>query len=348
MIRRVVAVSIISFSFAISLYQATQTNLSFLSGIGISGLVSLCITCMMLSFKWIQTQVSKVWSSLFVALISGSIISSLSEGHIFPLFQEKVVNYFPFLTLFRLFTLYICFSVAWNNRDRWKILSLEITKNKAPSKRQSYILTNSSLCDKRLFTFISYNVFKGELILPKFLVQQAFTDIKSIDEETKGQAQIILEIVNKLELLSTIRLRWEQDHFDQATTRERKLALCAKKHGGTLLISNEELSQEWQQSSFQVFDIYAFVEALKPAIQPGEKVFIKIQREGKEQDQGIGYLEDGSMVVVNGGGKFIGMQIQIKIISIKPSTMGTGRIIFSYVDEEYIKRNIESSSLFSS
>ena len=90
-----------------------------------------------------------------------------------------------------------------------------------------------------------------------------------------------------------------------------------------------------QVEGVRIINIHALSNALKPLMQRGEVMRIKIQRHGKEDRQGVGYLEDGTMVVVNGGGDFIGETITVHVLSVKHTT--SGRMIFCNVaeDEEY-------------
>ena len=123
-----------------------------------------------------------------------------------------------------------------------------------------------------------------------------------------------------------MNLRFNDTNFPEMKDSFSKLARLARLLDSNILTADVSQIQVPVIEGIKIINIHALTNALKPLMQAGESMQIKIQRYGKEPNQGVGYLEDGTMVVVNGGGDFIGENIDVHVLSMKHTS--SGRMIF--------------------
>ena len=146
------------------------------------------------------------------------------------------------------------------------------------------------------------------------------------DDQTKIKAKRCIETLKKLEDIPTLELRYNDTDFPEIKDQTSKLFRLARLLDANILTADISRVQSASIEGIKIINLHTLSNALKPLMQAGEQIKIKIQRYGKEPRQGVGYLEDGTMVVVNGGGDFIGETIDAQVLSVKHTS--SGRMIF--------------------
>lgn len=192
------------------------------------------------------------------------------------------------------------------------------------SNRQDIVADRSALSDPRIIDLASSGLLDGHLILPKYLLKETHSDT---EESFKR-----LEIIKKLEALPSLNLRYTDKDFPEAKDPVSRLAQVARAHNARILTAETSRIQEASLEGILTINIHDLANALKPLTQTGETINIKVQRYGKEARQGVGYLEDGTMVVINGGAEYIGETIRAQVLSVKHTS--SGRMIFCNANEE--------------
>lgn len=202
-------------------------------------------------------------------------------------------------------------------------------------KSKELLIDPSALSDSRLIELASCGLLDNRLVVPRFLLKELYENEESKDESIQTKAKLTLEILKKLETLPDLHLRYSDTDFNDAKDMTSKILRLARLLNADVLTTDINRVQMASIEEVRVINIHALSNALKPLMQRGEYLNIKIQRYGKEERQGVGYLEDGTMIVVNGGGDYIGKSIKACVLSVKHTT--TGRMIFCNVaDESYI------------
>ncbi|MBN1914350.1 MAG: hypothetical protein JW769_00470 [Parachlamydiales bacterium] len=192
-------------------------------------------------------------------------------------------------------------------------------------KKKDLIVDSSVLYDPRVIDLCSSGLIDNHLVIPRFVLKDIYTLLETGDEDAKERAKKALEALKKMEELHYLALRYNDTDFPQIAEQTGKLIRLARLMEGNILTS--DMSQiHTSADGVRIINLHSLANALKPLMQAGEHIQIKIQRLGKEAKQGIGYLEDGTMVVVNGGGGYIGETIDALVLSVKHTT--SGRIIF--------------------
>lgn len=199
-------------------------------------------------------------------------------------------------------------------------------------KKKDLLLDFSSLSDTRLIDLSSTGLLDEQLVIPRFLVKELLVQVEIGDELSKIKSKKSLEVVKKLEEIPHLRLRFSETDFPETKDFQNKLIRLARLLDANVLSADISKIQTPILEGIQTINLHTLSNALKPLTQTGEYLKIKIQRHGKEPRQGVGYLEDGTMVVVNGGGKHLGETIDAQVLSVKHTS--SGRMVFCNACDE--------------
>lgn len=202
----------------------------------------------------------------------------------------------------------------------------------AGHKKKDILADLSILTDPRIIDLASSGLLDHHLMVPRWAVKELYTQSESNDEGIRTKARRSLDVLKKLEGISTLDLRYIETDFPEIKDCMPKLIRLARFLDTHIITSDINRIQQSSIEGVRIININMLSRALQPITQAGEYLSIKIQRYGKEPRQGVGYLEDGTMVVVNGGAEFIGETIKAQVLSVKHTS--SGRMIFCNAAEE--------------
>ncbi len=211
----------------------------------------------------------------------------------------------------------------------WYVSFPFVKLSPSAQKSRDLLLDATALVDPRLIDLANSGLLNKRLVLPRFILRELQ------DQEMKGESALArrgLAIAKKLESISGLELRYHDSDFGDTSEVNEKVLRLARLIDGEILSGDCTRVQIGQIEGVHVINLHALSHALKPLKQRGEYLQVKIQRVGKEELQGVGYLDDGTMVVVNGGARFIGDTIDVHVLSVKHTS--SGRMIFCNVVEE--------------
>lgn len=195
-------------------------------------------------------------------------------------------------------------------------------------KKRDIILDQSALTDMRLIDLCTSGILNNQLVLPRFIVKELQKQMELSDEPSRVRIRKSFETIKKLESINGLGLRYQEMDFSEMKDVSQKLLKLARITDSNILTSDtNKLQQHPISDDVLLINLHSLSSALKPLTPPGEGIQIKVQRYGKEPKQGVGYLEDGTMVVINNGGDYIGEVIDTQVISVKQTS--AGRIIFT-------------------
>jgi len=194
------------------------------------------------------------------------------------------------------------------------------------NKKKDIIIDASVLMDARIIDLSASGLLDHHLIIPRFIVNELYEQQDDADESHRNKARRCLEVLKKLESLPSLKLRYSDTDIPDVKDPVTKMVRLARLLDANILTADISRIQQSALEGVIVINIHSLSNALKPIMQMGETIDIKIQRYGKEPRQGVGYLTDGTMVVVNGGGSFIGDEIKAQVLSVKHTS--SGRMIF--------------------
>ncbi len=201
---------------------------------------------------------------------------------------------------------------------------LGLFKKKGERKK---LLDTSIIIDGRIAEVIKIGFLGGEFILPRFVLEELQIVADSPDSLKRSRGRRGFEILKILKKETTIHI--EEDPISEVKEVDAKLIILAKKLGGVILTCDYNLAKVAHIEGISALNINELIDILKPTITPGEIFSIQVVKEGKEFGQGLGYLEDGTMVIVEDGSDYLGKRIKAEVSNVL--TNPSGRIVFTKV-----------------
>ncbi len=233
---------------------------------------------------------------------------------------------------FFLFGLYLGTVMTMRASDEIHISIPFVKLTPLTHKKKDLVIDISALADARILDVAVTGLFDSQLIIPRFVIKELYAQAETSDEVNKAKARRALEVIKKLEDIPSLDLRLNDTDFPDVREISGKLIRLSRLLDANIITADISRIQISGLEGVRVINMHTLSNALKPLMQTGECIKIKIQRYGKEPRQGVGYLEDGTMVVVNGGGDFIGDLIGAQVLSVKHTS--SGRMIFCNAFEE--------------
>ncbi|MBI3999120.1 MAG: TRAM domain-containing protein, partial [Candidatus Omnitrophica bacterium] len=172
----------------------------------------------------------------------------------------------------------------------------------------------------------------GKLYLPRFVLKELQLIADSSDPLKRNRGRRGLDILNRMKKNPMIEIKIHETDFTEVNTVDAKLVKLAQELGGKVLTNDFNLNKVAELQGVKVLNINELANALKPIVIPGEMMQVRILKEGKEQDQGVAYLDDGTMVVVDNGRRRIGQTFSVTITSVLQTQ--AGRMIFAKPTDE--------------
>lgn len=189
------------------------------------------------------------------------------------------------------------------------------------------MLDTSVIIDGRLLDVCRTGFVEGELIVPEFVLRELRHIADSADATRRNRGRRGLDIIRAMQEELGARVRIDNTDFAEVAEVDLKLLRLAEHLGGVLVTNDYNLNKVAAVQNTPVLNINELAGAVKPVLLPGEELELTILREGKEQGQGVGFLEDGTMVIVDGGKRFIGEQVELQVTSSLQTS--AGRMIFA-------------------
>lgn len=199
------------------------------------------------------------------------------------------------------------------------------TSGKSPSGAK--LLDTSVIIDGRIVDICRAGFIEGELIIPEFVLEELRHIADSSDTLKRSKGRRGLDIVNMLQKELNYPIRVENIEVETGAEVDDKLLRAAQKFGYKIITIDYNLNKVASISGVQVLNINELANAVKPIALPGEEMIVQVIKDGKENGQGIGYLEDGTMIVVEGGRRHIGEKINVVVTSVLQTA--AGRMIFA-------------------
>ncbi len=192
------------------------------------------------------------------------------------------------------------------------------------------IIDTSVIIDGRIQGLVESGLIEGQIIIAQTVLDelQQLSDSNNTEKRAKGRRG--LKLLKKLKEDYGRRIVINSTRYEGSGTDERLLKLTSDT-GGTLITTDYNLAQIAQVKELKVLNLSELVIALRPEVQPGESLSLKIVRQGKEESQGVGYLDDGTMVVIEGASKCLGERKEVVITGSLQTP--TGRMIFGQLDK---------------
>ncbi len=194
------------------------------------------------------------------------------------------------------------------------------------------ILDTSVIIDGRIVDICKTGFISGELIAPGFILRELQAIADSEDSLKRNRGRRGLDVLRELQEESNVKVNIIEKDYPKTLDVDTKLVQMAKDLKLPILTNDFNLNKVAELQSVRVLNINELANALKPVVLPGEEMNVLIVKEGKEVSQGVGYLEDGTMVVVEGGRACVGKEVRVYVTSVLQTS--AGRMIFTNLKSE--------------
>ncbi|MGH9588579.1 MAG: PIN/TRAM domain-containing protein [Acidobacteriaceae bacterium] len=205
-------------------------------------------------------------------------------------------------------------------------------ENEADLHRAGKILDTSSIIDGRIADMAETGFLDGPLVVPEFVIHELQMVADSQDGSKRQRGRRGLDVLQRMRSNTDLDVQIIPTDYARIRGVDMKLIEMAKELGAKILTTDFNLNKVAHLHSVEVLNMNDLANALKPVVLPGEKMNIAILKEGKEYNQGVGYLDDGTMVVVDHARRMIGRSIEISVTSVLQTS--SGKMIFGKVEEQ--------------
>ena len=205
----------------------------------------------------------------------------------------------------------------------------------AAGKRNLKILDTSAIIDGRIADVVETGFLEGTLVVPEFVLRELQIVADSSDSSRRQRGRRGLDILQKMQAHPLLDVQIVEDDFPRLREVDLKLIELAKKMGAPVVTNDINLSKVAQLHHVRVLNLNDLANSLKPLVLPGEKMNIVVLKEGKEYNQGVGYLDDGTMVVVDHARRMIGRAVEITVTSVLQTA--SGKMIFGKLEDMTLK-----------
>jgi len=193
------------------------------------------------------------------------------------------------------------------------------------------ILDTSTIIDGRIADICDSGFMEGTLIIPRFVLRELQNIADSADPLRRARGRRGLDMLNKIrESTDKIDVEIYEVELQDNEKVDTKLVEMAKRLDAKIITNDFNLNKVAQIDKVSVLNVNDLANAVKPAVLPDEQMIVKVMKEGKEPGQGIGYLDDGTMVVVDGGKSYMSREIRVVVTSVLQTA--AGKMIFAKVD----------------
>ncbi|MBI4330246.1 MAG: PIN domain nuclease [Chloroflexi bacterium] len=196
-----------------------------------------------------------------------------------------------------------------------------------------FILDTSAIIDGRIADITQTGVIRGPLIIPKFVLQELQYIADSSDAQRRKRGRRGLDMLNKLQKESDVPVQISDVDFADAEGVDAKLVLLGRQIHAAVITNDFNLNRVAELQGVKTLNINELALALKPVVLSGEELEIRITQEGKESGQGVGFLDDGTMVVVEGGRRYLNSQVTVTVTRVLQTAVG--RMIFAQLRNGY-------------
>jgi len=270
-------------------------------------------------------------SSVYFGLIVGLFLAYVAGVALTPIFEslqspENVRNVVQLILAAVLS--YTCISFLMQTKDDFRFVIPYVEFSKEVRGRRPFILDTSVVIDGRIADLVEANLFDSRLVLPRFAISELQAVADSADKSKRARGRRGLDILNRLRNNPEVELEiFDRDLPEFAGQPvDLKLVALAKHLEGKLVTNDFNLNKVARVHGVPVININDLANALKPHFLPGEHLQVRLVRPGEEERQGVGYLDDGTMVVVEDGREYVGKTIYLTVTSVLQTS--AGRMIF--------------------
>lgn len=294
----------------------------------ISGGVALVFVAVIIAIEYIlrRARIKQLTVGLF-GLLAGLISANLLAYALSSLFTDRFL--LPLLQiLLNLGLGYLGFALGVKKAENisWEDTGIVVTRPGAEQSKK--ILDTSTIIDGRIADIAATKFLDGKFIIPRFVLNELQHIADSPDPMKRKRGRRGLDILNRLQK-GDLQVEIVEQDFPVISEVDHKLVELAKAMQGCIITNDYNLNKVAELQGITVLNINELANALKPVVLPGEELKVFVLREGKEYNQGVGYLDDGTMVVIDNGREYINQKVDATVTSVLQTP--AGRMVFAKI-----------------
>ncbi len=305
----------------------------WLAWVIVGGLISLAAGIIALDLLLRRKRldvISSVYFGLIVGMFTASIARLVVKPFVPEIFWKMNAEWIEW-SLGLVFC-YVCISLLLQTKDDFRFVIPYVEFSREIKGTRPSILDTSTIIDGRIADIVETRVLDGQLVIPKFVINELQGIADSSDRMRRSRGRRGLDILNRLRGSKILDVQMFERELPEFTGQpvDLKLVVLARHLHGKLITNDYNLNKVAQLQDVEVININDLANAMKPSFLPGEQICVRIVKAGEEHGQGIGYLDDGTMVVIEGGREHIGQQVQVSVTSVIQKS--AGRMVFGRIE----------------
>jgi uncharacterized protein YacL len=313
---------------AVASYELRPLGLSPWPAAGVGVLCGIAVVLFELRLR--QASLKRL-----IGAVIGSILGIIG-AYLFSLVIRNSIHEGPTQSFLQLFVMlimaYVGLVVGAGKGDLLNLAALGgIFGGEKQSKKSHKILDTSVIIDGRIADIAETGFLDGVIVIPQFVLRELQLVADSADSMKRNRGRRGLDILQRIQKIATLQVQIVEDDFPAVREVDLKLIELAKVYESKIVTNDFNLNKVAQLQGVAVLNINELANSLKPIVLPGEIMKVFILKEGKEYNQGVAYLDDGTMVVCDNARKMIGRNIDISVTSVLQTT--AGKMIFGKFDE---------------
>jgi uncharacterized protein YacL len=278
----------------------------------------------LLVYKIRKAELKHIWGAA-IGLLGGILIGWITF-QMFNLIAMSFSAYVFFKALFLFGIPVTGLFIGLSKPNMFSPLNIKEFFRGSSAFTQSYLLDTSAIIDGRIVAIAGSGFVEGELIITQFVLAELQFIADSTDPSKRVRGKRGLDVIEQLQQNKDISVTILNKNVPGIKEVDQKLVLLAQEHNFKIITNDVNLSKIAKLQDVKVLNVNELAFAIKPIVFPGEKLQSRITKEGKEKKQGLAYLEDGTMIVVDDAKGDIGREVEIEVTSVLQST--SGKIIF--------------------
>lgn len=307
-------------------YQTLAAKGNTILGILIGLSISLVIILLEMGMRKISM---RGLSSTVFGLILGLIMAKLVTDALSVASISTTALAFVRVTFTMVFC-YLGMVIGLRGKDEFNIIIPYVRLRRQDQKEEVTLLDTSVIIDGRIVDICKTKFLESKIVIPRFVLKELQQIADSTDPLKRQRGRRGLEILHKIQKEIGQDITLHEEEFPEVLGVDAKLVKLAKLLEAKILTVDFNLNRVASLQGIKVLNINELAGALKPVVLPGECLEIKLIKEGKEHNQAVGYLDDGTMVVVEEARRFIGQEVKLVITSVLQTQ--AGRMIFAKIE----------------
>lgn len=282
--------------------------------------------------KKIQT-VSAIFFGLIAGLVLSDLIRSAIEPTLIAYIKEDVVKSINGLVI--VFVCYACVTTLMQTKDDFRFVIPYVEFSKEIKGPRPLVLDTSVIIDGRIADVAETRVLDQAFVVPRFVLQELQSIADSSDKLKRNRGRRGLDILNRLQKMQDVEVIIHDADVPEVNKQkevDHRLVALAEHLGGKVVTNDYNLNKIAKLQGIEVINLNDLANSLKTVVLPGEHLMVRIIKRGEEPGQGVGYLDDGTMIVVEQGGSHLSEQIRVQVTSVLQKS--AGRMIFGKIDPE--------------